>query len=206
MITRLLALALALLVAGCAQPRIGTQAAPGPVVYVVQRGWHTDIALPTADITQPLARVQQGFPGARFMVFGFGERSYVLTREADPFTALRALLPSESAMLITALRDTPVAAFGAEAVVALPASPAGLAAIEAAIWREFATKAGEPIPLGDGPYPGSVFAAARDTYSAFYTCNSWTADTLRAGGLAMPGTLTLFASQVMGPARWLSKQ
>lgn len=207
MIARLAALALALLPVACAQTTTAAPATPTvPVVYVVQRGWHTDIALPLDEMTPPLAGLQQNFPGVRFMVFGFGEREYVLTREADIFTMLRALLPSRSAMLITALGDPPQAAFGEAAVVALPVSREGLAAIEAAIWLEFDTAAGQPVLLGNGPYPGSIFAAARDSYSAAYTCNSWTAETLRAGGLAMPGTGILFASQVMGPARWLGRQ
>ena len=162
---RLAALALALLPVACAHTTMAVPATPASaVVYVVQRGWHTDIALPTAAITPPLAGLQRIFPGARFMSFGFGERNYVLTRETNLFTMLGALLPSRSAMLITALRDPPGAACGAASVVALPVSPAGLAAIEADIWREFETSAvGQPILLGNGPYPGSIFAAARDT-------------------------------------------
>jgi hypothetical protein len=58
--------------------------------------------------------------------------------------------------------------------------------------------------LAEGPYPGSVFYAARDTYDGFYTCNTWTATVLRDGGLAMPINV-LFAGQVMGPARWIRR-
>ncbi len=60
--------------------------------------------------------------------------------------------------------------------------------------------------MGDGPYPGSVFYAARGTYDAFDTCNTWTAEMLHAGGLPMPTAGVLFAGQAMGMARRIGAQ
>ena len=120
---------------------------------------------------------------------------------------LSALLPSQSALLMTALSATPERAFGHKNVVVLHVSRAGLDRIEAAIWREFERSAAdEPILLADGPYPGSVFYAARDTYWGLYTCNTWTAETLREGGLPIPAAGVLFAGQVFGTATWISRQ
>jgi hypothetical protein len=117
---------------------------------------------------------------------------------------LKALLPSRSAVLLTALKAGPAAAFGPHNVVALHVSPAGLAAIEDGIWREFELSgSGDPVRLAEGPYPGSDFYAAVDTYYGLFTCNTWTAETLHAGGLPIPVTGVLFSGQVMGPARWI---
>jgi uncharacterized protein (TIGR02117 family) len=175
----------------------------GAIVYVVGRGWHTDVALPVEAIVGPLTALEQPFPGVRFLTFGFGERQFLVNRSTDFGAMLRALLPSRSALLVTALGASPEQAFGAENVVALRVSRAGLEAIVAAIWREFeGRKGGEVVRLADGPYPGSAFYAARATYDGFFTCNTWTAETLRAGGVAMPGGV-LFAGQVMGMARWI---
>ena len=44
-------------------------------IYVVGRGWHTDIGLSVDEVTGPLASLERDFPGIRFMVFGFGERA-----------------------------------------------------------------------------------------------------------------------------------
>ena len=72
------------------------------------------------------------------------------------------------------------------------------------MWHELElSAAGEPRLLADGPYEGSVYYAARDTYYGLYTCNTWTADMLRAGDLPIPAAGVLFAGQVMGAANWI---
>ena len=194
-------LGLALLTPACSVP--GPLPPPGDaVVYVAERGWHTDITLPVEEIVGPLAVLKQGLPGVRFLTFGFGERQFLMDRSTSVGTMLSALLPSQSALLMTALRATPELAFGQPNVVVLHVSRAGLERIEASIWREFErSPAGAPVLLAEGPYPGSVFYAARDTYHALYTCNTWTAEILRDGGLPMPVTGVLFSGQVMGSAR-----
>jgi uncharacterized protein (TIGR02117 family) len=196
-------LALTLFAAGCSAPQPAALA-DDPVVYVVGRGWHTDIGLPVDEIAGPLATLEREFPGVHVLTFGFGERQFLVNRKSTFGAMLNALLPSQSALLMTALRTTPEAAFGPPNVVALHVSRDRLERIEAAIWREFElSAAGGTKLLAEGPYPGSAFYAARDTYSGLYTCNTWTADTLRVGGLAMPATGVLFAGQVMGMARWI---
>jgi uncharacterized protein (TIGR02117 family) len=200
-------LVLALLTNACSpQPPAGPpdNDPDGAFVYVVGRGWHTDIGLPVDEIAGPLATLRNAFPGVRVLTFGFGERQFLVNREKTVGAMLNALLPSQSALLMTALRTTPQAAFGAPNVVVLSVSRAGLEQIEARIWQELERSAtGEPTVLAQGPYPGSLFYAARDTYDGLYTCNTWTAETLRAGGLPMPQTGVLFAGQVMGMARWI---
>jgi hypothetical protein len=191
-----------LLIAACSTP----DPIPPPgdaVVYVAERGWHTDITLPVEEITGPLAILEQDFPGVRFLTFGFGERQFLVDRGKSFLGMLHALLPSRSALLLTALRASPAEAFGPSNVVALRISQTGLQRIEASLWQEFENG---PTPLADGPYPGSVFYAASDTYSALFTCNTWTADMLRTGGLPMTVTGVLFAGQVMGMARWIASR
>jgi uncharacterized protein (TIGR02117 family) len=195
---------IALLVTFCAAPASVQPPAGDAFVWVVERGWHTDIALPVEEIAGPLAALESGFPGVRVLSFGFGERQFLVNHEKNFGAMLKALLPSRSAVLMTALGTSPQAAFGSGNVVALPVSRTGLDRIEARIWAEFElSAAGEPVLLAEGPYPGSVFYAARDTYDGLFTCNTWTADTLRAGGLAMPSGGVLFSGQVMGMARWI---
>jgi uncharacterized protein (TIGR02117 family) len=198
--------ALSLLLAACSAP---PPVAPSgdAVVYVIGRGWHTDIGLPVEEIGGPLETLERGLPGVRVLTFGFGERQFLVNRKTNFGAMLSALLPSQSALLMTALATGPEAAFGQQNVVVLHVSRAGLERIEAAVWREFElSSGGEPILLAQGPYPGSVFYAARDTYDGLFTCNTWTAHTLRAGGLPMPAGGVLFAGQVMRLARWIGSR
>jgi hypothetical protein len=175
------------------------------IVFVIERGWHSDIGLPVEEIAGPLTGLERKFPGVRFLTFGFGERQFLLTRRATLFGMLSALLPSRSALLVTALGATPEAAFGAQHLVVLHVSHEGLARVEAAVWQQLEkSPAGEPVMLADGPYAGSVFYAAAGTYDAFDTCNTWTAEMMRTGGLPVPTAGVLFVGQVMGSARWIS--
>ncbi len=171
---------------------------------MIRREWHTDIGLPVEEIAGPLATLEKPFPGVRFLTFGFGERQFLVNHEKDFGAMLGALLPSQSALLMTALAAPPEQAFGSQNVVVLRLSRAGLYQIEAALWHELElSAAGEPMLLANGPYEGSVYYAARDTYYGLYTCNTWTAEILRAGGLPMPAAGVLFAGQVMGAASWI---
>jgi len=191
------------LVAACSAP-ISVPTANDAVVYVIRREWHTDIGLPVEEIAGPLAVLERPFPGVRFLTFGFGERQFLVNHEKGFGAMLGALLPSQSALLMTALAASPDQAFGSRSVVALRLSRAGLYQIQAALWRELElSAAGEPMLLANGPYEGSVYYAARDTYYGLYTCNTWTADILRAGGLPIPAAGVLFAGQVMGAANWI---
>jgi Protein of unknown function (DUF2459) len=199
----LLYLLLTELVAACSVP-IPVPTANDAFVYVIRREWHTDVGLPVEEISGPLATLENPFPGVRFLTFGFGERQFLVNHKKDFGAMLGALLPSQSALLMTALAASPEQAFGSQSVVALRISRAGLYQIQATLWHELElSAAGEPMLLASGPYEGSEYYAARDTYYGLYTCNTWTADILRAGGLPIPAAGVLFAGQVMGAASWV---
>src|SRR5262249_56363104 len=105
-------------IAGCAVAPYDLPVPNGEAtVYVVARGWHTDIGLAVNDVTGPLASLEADFPGLRFMVFGFGERQYYMARDAGSGEMLTALFPSKSAILMTALNTAPDIAFADYAVV-----------------------------------------------------------------------------------------
>jgi hypothetical protein len=166
-------------------------------IYVVGRGWHTDIGLSVDEVSGPLASLEHDFPGVRFMVFGFGERQYYMAHDAGSGEMLSALLPSDSAMLLTALRAPPAEAFVDQTVVTLHLPRSGVERIAARLWEglEKATD-GSVVRLANGPYLGSAFYASRETYAAYHTCNTWTALVLRDGGLPI-NTHVLFAGEVM---------
>ncbi len=166
-------------------------------IYVVERGWHTDIGLPVDEVTGPLTALERDFPGIRFMVFGFGERQFYMAHDAGSGEMLTALLPSDSAILMTALRAPPAEAFADQKVVTLHLPSSGVERIAMRLWDALEKAPdGSVVRLADGPYLGSVFYASRETYAAYHTCNTWTALVLRDGGLPI-NTRVLFADQVM---------
>lgn len=194
------ALAAGLLLAACAtsppMPRTGRRP---ELAYVITHGWHTDLALPAATLEGRLARLRRVYPGARTLIFGFGNRIFARLRDRGPDIWAEALLPMRGAIVVTAISTTPELAYDAAHVTRLPLPlPAGGdAALSAYLWNALAQAAsGQPRLLGAGPYRGSVVYAATTRYSLIYTCNSWTIDGLRAAGLPVATGGVVFAGRV----------
>jgi uncharacterized protein (TIGR02117 family) len=198
---------LLVLLAGCAAAPSDAPVPRGDaVIYVVARGWHTDIGLPVGEMAGPLASLEQDFPGMRFAVFGFGERRYYMARETGSGEMIAALFPSDSAILMTALRAPPEQAFAKEQVVLLHVPSSGVARIVRELSASLEkTPDGALVRLADGPYAGSVFYASNETYDAFHTCNTWTARLLRDAGLPVNPHGVLFVGQVMQQVAWIAR-
>jgi len=199
---------------GCATPpRLAEPSASGLAesnaitIAVIDRGRHTDIALPAEALPGPLASLRQAFPGVRHLVFGFGDRAYFMAHETPFPASLAALFPGLGVILVTALRVSPAEAFGAENVVALRLTPPQLQAMSRFIQHSLVEQPdGSLQRLETGPYPGSVFYASEQTYDAFHNCNRWTAAALRSGGLAVDPDGVIFAAQVLRQARRIAAQ
>lgn len=191
--------------AGCSSaiPPHATDAGPAAgAIEIVSRDWHTEIGLSAGELHGPLAELLQTFPGATYLLFGFGERAYWTRPDPTPLDMLWALVPGPGVILVTGLRVPPAEAFGREDVVTLAVSRAGLERVSDFLWGELEKGAdGLPHPIADGPYLGSLFYATRRVYSPLYTCNTWTAEATRIAGPAMSASGVLFASQVMARAR-----
>ena len=133
-------------------------------IYVIDRGWHTDIGLPVSELRGKLAMVGANFPGASTLTIGFGDRAYLLERKTDFFDMLRALFPGQAALLVTGLSLPPAAAFGADKVVTLAIAKPQLEALEEFLAGYFASQgAAQPVPVAVGiGGPASAPAASPD--------------------------------------------
>ncbi len=197
---------------GCTAPPAHLDAVPaaavpagGAAVAVIDRGWHTDIALPADAVAGPVAGVAQEFPGARFLVFGFGDREFYMSREESVLQTVAAMFPGPGVILVTGLGAPPAAAFGADRVVTLRLSCRELDTMTAFLRRALASRAdGSPQRLGDGPYRGSLFYASSETYDLFHDCNRWTLAALLSAGLPADPDGVIFAGEVMAQVRQIA--
>jgi len=188
---RVVLLACCALLVGCSgvptrraqQPPAGA-AETSAIIYVVKRAWHVDIGFAAADLQPPLAALRSDLPAARFVLFGFGDRHYLLDQDRGPFGMLAALWPGAGLMLVTGLSNSAQAAFGDSNVVEIRVS--AQQALEAQQFIRLSLSAdqdGGIAPLRPGPYQDSLYYAASQAYSAWHTCNTWAAEALRAAGL-----------------------
>src|SRR6202049_3983278 len=76
------------------------------------------------------------------------------------------------------------------------------AAAASAVERHLAKDAdGAPRRIGVGPYPGSVFYASTGIFDVTHTCNTWTAEALRAAGVPVSSVGVVYSSQLLDQLR-----
>jgi hypothetical protein len=202
---------------GAAQSSPGADSA---VIYVVRRGWHVDVGFDAAELQPPLKSMLTEFPGARYVIFGFGDRHYLLAKNRNAPVLLAALWPGRGMLLVTGLTSPPQDAFGADHVAALAVTADQARGAQTFIWQSLAQREnlnGEqrenlngvtdrinsPQP---GPYEGSLFFSATPTYSAFHTCNTWAAEALKAATLPIHSSGVVVAGQLWGQVRRLERK
>jgi len=105
-------------------------------------------------------------------------------------------------MLVVPLQISPEAFFGASNAFSIHASQEGINHLLLFLWDDLAVdKEGSPRRVGTGPYPQSIFYASAGRYNLGHTCNTWTAEALRAAGLPVTTSGVVFAGQVLDQLR-----
>jgi hypothetical protein len=204
-----LPLAIALLtgLGGCGARPAACVPQPAPrtdVVYLIDHGWHTDIAIPSGELRGKMTVFQRIFPGLQVLVVGFGKRTFMMAPVTTSGDLLIGPFPGDGTILAVGLKGAPAVAYdqGIEATIALP--PGGAKRLSDFVWNTLKVEDGTPEKLADGFFPGSIFYATRTGYAGTYTCNTWTADALHAAGLPIDADGVVFAGQTMSRAAPLS--
>ena len=173
------------------------------IIYVIKRSWHVDIGFATADLQPPLASLRKDFPNSRYLLFGFGDRHYLLDKDRGFGGMLAALWPGAGLILVTGLDDSMQAAFGEDNVIEIPVTEAQARLAQQFVWQSLSADRGSVAALRAGPYEGSLYYAASKGYSGWHTCNTWAAEGLRAAGLPVHSFGVAFAGQLWIQARRL---
>jgi uncharacterized protein (TIGR02117 family) len=169
-------------------------------VYVVKRGWHVDVGIGASDLTGVLSQVRASFPGTHYVLFGFGDRHYLLHRNGS--TLMSALLPGPGLVLATSIPRPLEQTFDADDVVQIRITRSGMDALQAYVTRTLAVTDGGAIEaVESGPYASSRYYESTQRYSAVYTCNTWAADALSTAGLPVRATGVAFAGTLWRQVR-----
>jgi len=188
--------------ADCAPPSVAERVPEGPdAVYVLGRGWHTEIGVPADRLAGKLAVFRSIFPGAREVMFGYGKRTFMVARADRVSEYVLGPLPGPALIEAVGLNATPPEAYGGDGVIALTLPPGGMERLSAFIWNDLQHDgADEPLLVAPGRFPGSLFYAARSGYDLFHTCNTWVAEALHAAGLPVATDWLIFSGQTMARA------
>ena len=204
---------LVLLLVGCSTAArrsadVGPTGESGPpvTIYVIKRSWHTDIGFDVADLHPPLATLRPALPEAHYLLFGFGDKHYLLNGGNSFEGMVGAVWPGEGLVLMTGLEGQPEQAFGATGVMRLRVSAAQAERLEEFVWNTLATQDGIATALAPGPYDESLYYESTLRYSGLHTCNTWTAEGLRSAGLPVHSFGVEFSWQVWPQVRRLTAQ
>lgn len=198
--------------AGKASTRTDSSAeAPPIVIFVVKRSWHIDVGFNVADLEPPLASIHADLPDAHYLLFGFGDKHYLLSHGQSFGRLLGAVLPGAGLVLLTGLEATPEEAFGANEVTRLRVTAAQAQELEEFVWKTLA-KDGAAKALAArkthgpaGPYSDSLYYESAQRYSGVHTCNTWAAEALRAGGLPLRSSGVVFSGQLWRQVRRINR-
>src|SRR5277367_1211104 len=165
-------------------------------IYVIKRSWHTDIGFDVADLHPPLATLRPALPEAHYLLFGFGDKHYLLNRGNSFEGMVGAVWPGAGLVLMTGVAGTPEQAFGVAGVTRLRVSAAQAEKLEEFVWNTLVTRDGIATARAPGPYDESLYYESTLRYSGLHTCNTWTAEGLRSAGLPVHSFGVEFSWQV----------
>jgi uncharacterized protein (TIGR02117 family) len=178
---------------------------PVTEIFVVSHGYHSGIALSTADLAAAAQRngdlalrlIAERFGGYPFVEFGWGEQDFYASvptiADLQFGLAVRALFRpgNKSVLHVVGLPDHPRKAFVSADVVRIGLGEAGFARMLTALDAAFALS-GDPAALqvlGRGLYGPSLFFRANGSFHMFSVCNHWVGDMLSEAGLPVTPVL-----------------
>ena len=168
----------------------------GVTVYLIDNGWHSDIAVPTAAIEargDALAIAARQTSDAPWTLIGWGDAGFyeasspALSRIPDGLAALLGGRPT--VVHLEGVFAAPDRTWG-RGVRPITLSRAGLAALLARADRSLAPgPGGAPIMAPIRRVPDEAFFTSNERFSVIHLCNHWTADLLHAAGLPVTPVL-----------------
>lgn len=186
----------------------------GVSVYLLDNGFHTDLAVPRAALMNGggvLAEATAGLAPGDWVLVGWGDATFYVDqspisgRLADGARAF--FRPGNaSVVMLDPVTADPAKRFRPEDRQALTLSAGGMAALRARVQASLATDAaGHPITAAARPGDDARFFASRETFWFGRLCNHWTADLLSAAGLPIRPWRTLTSGEVMRTAEQAAK-
>jgi len=166
----------------------------GVTVYLVDNGFHTDLALPKAVLEGRVSGLAAAAATNRpWIMVGWGDARFYMDR--SPVAGrlpdgLRALFAPDnpSAVRMDGLARSPDRVYRSVHPVRL--SRAGLARLADRLDRSLLRgPGGGPVPLAAPAEPHAAFFRSTETFALTHLCNHWTADLLAAAGVPVTPVL-----------------
>ena len=180
----------------CAEPRAQT---PEDRILVVRHRWHTGIILPADMVREEMPFLAEKFgTDHEWFKFGWGDDQFYPDPRVRPWSIARALFwPTDVVIHVVAKEQHP-ARYPFTGLKEVPMGRDRQVALAQAIADQFARHQKEsPAPVAEGLYLDSAFYPARGTFTAYRTCNTWTASRLQDAEVPVRAFMTLTSGAMM---------
>jgi hypothetical protein len=161
--------------------------------YLLDNGFHTDLAVPRAALAEgggTLAQALARTPPGDWVLVGWGDarfyvdQSPIQNRLADGARAFFAP-GNASVVMLDPYQGDPARLGAAERRRTLRLSPQGFAALRDRLEASLAAPDGAPVLAAARAGDDARFFASVETFWVGHLCNHWTAGLLNAGGVAV---------------------
>ncbi len=178
-------------------------------VYLLDNGFHTDLAVPRAALEQrggPLAKATATLPPGDWILIGWGDATFYVDQspisDRLPDGARAFFRPGNpSVLMLDPERQDPRDRYAADRRAALSLTPVAFDRMAGRIEDSLDLSSGAPRIAVARTGDDARFFAGRETFSILHLCNHWTAGVLNAGGVTIRPARSAFSSEVMRSVR-----
>ncbi len=155
-------------------------------VYLVKFGWHADLVIPTQTCHPLPESTPDRYRNAEHVVISWGDAHYYPAENPGVLTALRAALFPTSSVLLVRTLDGPVhTLLRNRESMRVDLTATGCASLGEFIRESFVVEDSALVLIPTDRQINASFFLGTDDYHLFHNCNHWTAEALRAAGLAI---------------------
>lgn len=192
-----------------APPPVAPRTGPSVEAYLLDNGFHTDLALPRAALQArggPLAEAVRGLPPGDWILVGWGDARFYVDQSPIhhrlPDGARAFFRPGNpSVVMLDPEALHPLRRFPAEGRLAMRLDAARFEAAAARIEASLATGPdGRPHLSSARSGDGARFFHSRETFWVGHLCNHWTAQVLNAAGAPIRPFRSVTSGEVMRAA------
>lgn len=178
-------------------------------VYLLDNGFHTDLAVPRAALERrggPLGQAVATLAPGDWILIGWGDATFYVDQspisDRLPDGARAFFRPGNpSVLMLDPERHDPRDRYAADRRAALRLSPVAFDRMAGRIEASLDLSGGAPRLAVARPGDDARFFAGRETFSILHLCNHWTAGVLNAGGVTIRPARSVFSGEVMRSVR-----
>ena len=174
---------------------------PPAKIWLVSNGWHTSVAIRTADATPELRTFARG---SKYLIIGWGGADFYMWRNMhQPLRMMSAIfLPTSSALHVIPVKTSLVENSPNSEIIEFDVTEQGLERLRKRLKAAFKRDPnGKPTVAGQGRLPTSTFFDGTETYFFPKTCNLWAASQLRVSGVPIVVSAAIVADNLCWQGR-----